>query len=137
MEPGVVQILSKFWQISGCCVFRVGHYLCVSLYNSLWLERERGVSSPDKRFCKTEISPLSKPKVLGIRIVCISLRNFVRIFFVLQEGSDITRTAIKVSSKLTARRLLLLNIKLGTQLIQLKMVKWSPFGLNVQFRKTI
>ena len=30
-----------------------------------------------------------------------------------------------------------LNIKLGTQLFQLKIVKWSPFELNVQLRVTI
>ena len=30
-----------------------------------------------------------------------------------------------------------LNIKYGTHLIQLKIVKWSPFELNVQFRVTI
>ena len=32
---------------------------------------------------------------------------------------------------------LLVKFKKGTQLIQLKIVKWSPFKLNVQFRVTI
>ena len=34
-------------------------------------------------------------------------------------------------------RCLWLNTKQGTNLIQLKLVKWSPFELNVQFRVTI
>ena len=58
----------------------VGGGSVINGYISIQLEMDWGVSPPDKRSCKTKISPLTKPKVLGIWQACISLRNAVLIF---------------------------------------------------------